>query len=406
MDDVIRKRLGIIISVAYYGLILVAFYLVFKTFFGVLLPFIAAFLIAAALHRPVKFVTGKTPLNRTLVSTVFVLLILGVFGVAVFFLGNYVVAKLKSFYEFILLKTQDFTGFVEQVRNWSVSAVSFLPEKLRTSVVSAMTEFFDKLAGSGLREMTSSLSFDWGSLVPKGVGMIRNTVGQIPSIVIGFVISIVACVFLTIDYDRIMDFIHRQFSPQNRKKLSDAKTLAKSTLGKMGKAYGLIILITTVEVSVGLYIMKFCKIYTSDYILLISFIIALIDIIPVLGTGTVLIPWAVYSFFTGSIPLGIGLIVMYVVILVIRQIIEPKLVAGQVGMPPIITIAAMYVGTKTLGVLGFFIMPFCVILIKKFNDEGIIHIFKTKRESASVATAAETAVPDAAVRQEESPAAE
>ena len=121
-------------------------------------------------------------------------------------------------------------------------------------------------------------------------------------------------------------------------------------------------------------------------LLLLAIGIALIDIIPVLGTGTVLLPWAAISFISGNIRLGIGLLVMYIIILVIRQIIEPKLVAGQVGLPPIITIIAMYIGSKTIGILGFFILPFCVILLKVFNDEGIIHIFKNgkEREAAEI----------------------
>ncbi len=83
--------------------------------------------------------------------------------------------------------------------------------------------------------------------------------------------------------------------------------------------------------------------------------------------------------------MGIGLLVLYVVITVIRQIIEPKLVAGQAGLSPIVTIIAMYVGTKTIGILGFFILPFCVILINKFNEAGIIHLFKLPQKEEDAA---------------------
>lgn len=75
--------------------------------------------------------------------------------------------------------------------------------------------------------------------------------------------------------------------------------------------------------------------------------------------------------------MGIGLLVIYAIISVIRQIIEPKLVAGQVGISPIITIIAMYIGIKVFGAIGIFILPFIVIIIKLLNDEGIIHIFNS-----------------------------
>ena len=390
MDGVTQKRWSVIVSVLYYALILGAFYLIFKTFFGVLFPFIAAFLIAALLHRPVQFITRKTPLNRSVVSTVFVLLILGALGVLIFFAGSYLVDKLKSFYAFVVMKARDISSLAEQLKGWSVSAISFLPDKLRLSLTESITDFFDRIVEEGVQSVSSSaFSIDWSAILPKGVGMLRSTVGQIPSVLIGVVISIVACVFITIDFDKITAFVLRQFSDRNREKITNAKNLAKTTLSQMARAYGLIILITTTELTIGLYILKFCKIFNSDFIVPISLLIAIIDIIPVLGTGTVLIPWAVYSFISGEIPMGIGLIILYAVILVIRQIIEPKLVAGQVGLSPIITIMAMYVGTKTLGVLGFFILPFCVILIKKFNDVGLIHLFKKEPVPAVAVPAAQ-----------------
>ena len=392
MDGVTQKRWRVIVTTAYYALILGAFYLIFKTFFGVLFPFIVAFLIAALLHRPVQYITRKTPLNRSMVSTVFVLLILGAIGALLFFAGSSLVEKIKDFYAFIVMKARDITSLTEQLKGWAISAISFLPDKLRLSLTDSISTFFDGIVEKDVQSLTSSaFSLNWSSILPKGVGMLKNTVGQIPSVLIGALIAIVSCVFITIDYDKIIAFVMRQFSEDRREKILNAKNLAVKTLGQMAKAYGLIILITTTELTIGFYIMKFCKIFSSDYIVLIALIIAIIDIIPVLGTGTVLIPWSVYSFITGDIPMGVALIILYVVILVIRQVLEPKLVAGQVGLSPFVTIMAMYVGTKTLGVLGFFILPFCVILIKKFNDEGIIHLFKSaSAEPAPVPAAQET----------------
>ena len=377
MKDLIEKRRGIIINVIYYALLLAAFYLLFKYLFGLLFPFIAAFLVAALLHRPVKYITGKTPLNRSVTSTVFVLLILGAVGILLFLAGNGIVGKVREFYQFITLKMKDMPAFFEEIKAWSVSTLGFLPEKLRLKATESVTLFFDDLIANGFKNFSiSGLGIDWSSILAKGGGVLKNTVAQIPSVLIAMVISVVACVFITIDYDHIKAFVLRQFSDRNRKKLVDARDLAVKTLGGMLKAYTLIILITTTELCIGFYILKLLKIFLSDYIVIISFIIAIVDIIPVLGTGTVLIPWSIYSFISGDFGMGVGLLVMYVVILIIRQVIEPKLVAGQAGLSPIVTIIAMYVGTKTLGVLGFFILPFCVILINKFNEAGIIHLFK------------------------------
>ena len=91
-----------------------------------------------------------------------------------------------------------------------------------------------------------------------------------------------------------------------------------------------------------------------------------------------MIPWALWSLFTGDVGLGIGLLVVYAIISVIRQVIEPKLVASQLGLPPFVTIMAMYIGSQLFGFIGLFLLPITIMLLKVLNDEGVIHIFKKK----------------------------
>ncbi|MCH5197644.1 MAG: sporulation integral membrane protein YtvI [Oscillospiraceae bacterium] len=392
----VEKRRALLINVVYYAFIIAVFYLILKVFFGIIAPFVFAFLVAAVLQRPVTFLNKKLHIGRGPLSALSVLLLLGIAGLLIFLLGSRIFARVKGFYEFASLRLQNLPQFLEDVKNWAVSAVGFLPDSLRNSATDSMTLFFDDLIENGFDNFSlSSLGIDWSSLLSVGAGTIKDTVVQIPSVIIAFIISIVASVFMTIEYGKIKSFVLAQVSEKTRQKVHEGSALAVSTLKKMLKAYSLIVLITTTELSIGLYILKFAKIYTSDYIIFIAIIIAIIDIIPVLGTGTVLIPWAVYSFITGSVSMGVGLVIIYAVILVIRQIIEPKLVAGQVGLSPIVTIISMYIGTKLLGVLGFFILPFIVILIKRFNDEGIIHLFKSSvpAEGVSAAPAKEPSEP-------------
>ena len=386
--ELVEKRRAFLINILYFAAIVALFYFVMKTCFGLMLPFIAAFVVAAILQKPVHFLSTKIHVGRGPITAVFVLLILGLIGLLLFLLGNRLFNRAKGFYEYIMAQLQNLPEFLGNIKVWLVNAISFLPGSMRESVTETITVFFDDLIENGFSGFSfSGIGIDWSSLVSAGAGTIKDTVVKIPSVLIGIVVSIVASVFMTIEYNEIKAFIIRQFPKHNREKIRTAKRVAITTLKKMFKAYGLIILITTTELCIGFYAMKLLKIFDSDYIVFLAFIIAVIDIIPVLGTGTVLIPWAVYSLITGSIPLGIGLLVIYAVILVIRQIIEPKLVAGQVGLSPIVTIIAMYVGTKLLSVIGFFVLPFTVILIKKFNDEGIIHLFKSADEP-------DTAVPD------------
>ena len=373
----VQKRLFTLINAAYYALIIGVFYLIFKTFFGMLVPFIVAFIFAALFQKPVNYITRKTPIKRSVAGTFCVLLLVGLLALLFSFLGMGVADRIKSFYDYLMARMQNIPELMGDIKLWLLEVVGRLPAALGDRISVNITEFFDDIIKNGFDNFSiGSIGLDWSALISKGSGMLKNTVTSIPSVAVGCVVSIIACAFMTADYDRIRRFILTQLSEHNSKRMTDGYRLATGTLKKMLKAYSLIVVITTCELMLGFFLLKLIGVFDSSYIPLIAFVIALIDIIPVLGTGTVLIPWAVYSLISGSIPLGVGLLIIYVVILVIRQIIEPRLVAGQVGLPPIVTIIAMYIGTKTIGVLGFFILPFVVILIKELNDNGIIHLFK------------------------------
>ena len=120
--------------------------------------------------------------------------------------------------------------------------------------------------------------------------------------------------------------------------------------------------------------LKLLNIYESNYIFIIAALTAIIDIVPVLGTGTVLLPWAAYNLLFGNFGMGVGLLVIYAAITVIRQIVEPKLVAGQVGLSPVVTVSALYLGLKVFGVLGMILgVPVCAtakMIIVDYIDNG------------------------------------
>ena len=155
---------------------------------------------------------------------------------------------------------------------------------------------------------------------------------------------------MTADFATVKKIILSLFRSETREKIVRAKRLLVPSLSKMGKAYGLIILITFSELSLGLFFMKLIGIYSGGYILIFALVTALIDIVPILGTGTVLIPWALYCLLSGDVSLAVGIFIMYVCITSIRQVIEPKLVSAQLGLPPFATIIAMYVGSQIFGI--------------------------------------------------------
>ena len=95
-----------------------------------------------------------------------------------------------------------------------------------------------------------------------------------------------------------------------------------------------------------------------------------------IGTGTVLIPWSVLAFAGGNLKIGIGILALYLVITIVRNIVEPKLVGRQMGLSPVVMLPCMLVGLKMFGIVGLFVIPFGVAFIKSLNDAGVIHIFR------------------------------
>ncbi len=116
------------------------------------------------------------------------------------------------------------------------------------------------------------------------------------------------------------------------------------------------------------------------YSVLVALCIAIFDILPVLGTGGIMIPWAVITFVLGDYGMAIKLLMVYVIITVVRNILEPKIVGGQLGLHPIVTLASMFAGVQLLGVVGLFGFPILLSLLRYLNDTGTIHIFRMKEE--------------------------
>ena len=369
-----EKKKKFIINIIYTVILVALFYLFFKFAFGTILPILCAVVAAMILQKPVNFICKKTPLKRGLVSALAVL-----FGFAVVISGLvllliWVGSEFKGFFQYVMIQFEDIPALVHKVEGYIANAIGFLPEKLETTVMEFVSEKLASITAPTVTPDDSSMSIDLSILSTPLMG-IWNTAKQIPTTLVSIVVAIVACCFMTADFASVKRLVLGFFQPDTRTKIVRAKRLLFPSLGKMAKAYGIIITITFCELSLGLFLLKLMGIYDSGYIFVIAILTAIIDIVPVLGTGTVLIPWAVVSLLNANYPMAIGLIIIYACITVIRQIIEPKLVAAQLGIPAFLTIVSMFIGSQIFGVIGIFILPITIVMLKLLNDEGIIHIF-------------------------------
>lgn len=348
-----------IINVVYFLMVALILFVVIK--FGVprFMPFIIGFGVAFILKPVINFVSNKTKLSRKPIAAVIVLLfyavvcgILGLIGARLFMALKDIVMEFPQSYADSIKP-----GIYEIFNNMQGKIL-----KLDPTIIEAMQQLLD------------SLSQSLGAIVSKVSSALMNLISyaasSVPSFFVSTVFAIISSFFFATDYQRITGFILRQFSDRGRELIFDIKEYIVGTIFKFVKAYGMLMSITFIELSIGMLILR------VDNAIVIAAIIALLDVMPVLGTGGVVIPWIVIELIKGNVPFAIGLVIIYVVITVVRNILEPKIVGEQVGLHPLIMLVCMFVGAKLFGVMGIFILPIVVIILKNLNDNGKVHIFK------------------------------
>ncbi len=381
--NVVELRRKRIINFVYFAMVIGLTYLFFKYCFGALFPFIFAFFIATIVQKPTNRIVNKIKIKKSFVSVFFVLLIYLAIAGLISLVGIKIADSLKSLFSFISAKLADFPSLVDDVKNWLIGVAAILPDKIEANATASLTEWFDSFRDQSAGEIASrimestsggeGISFDTLSTPLTGIW---NTVKGIPTFIVAVVVTVLSSCFIAADYDWLSNFVKKQLPEKHRHKLSIGKRVVFTSLGKLVGSYALIICITGTEVFVGLNILSLLGIYTGGNILTIAVIIAIFDILPVLGTGTFMIPWALYSLITGKVSLAIGLFIVYVIIYIVRQIIEPKIIGGTVGLPSFLALMGMYIGSKLFGFIGIFLLPILMIIVKLLNDEGVIHLWK------------------------------
>lgn len=381
--DKIELRKKRIINIVYVAIVLGLSYLFLKYCFSMFAPFLVSFFIAVIVQRPTNFFVRKLKFKKGITAIVLTLLLYLIAATLISLIGVKCVDGIKGIYTFIQEKLSDIPTLIENVKAWVLNVLAILPDGLEKRASGSVIPFFDALKEKSAAEIASFI-MDKASNGEKlslssfatPLNGIWSTAKQIPSVFVAVMITIVSSCFMAIDYDRLAKFIKSQLSTENEEKLSATKRIVLSSLAKLIKSYVLIICITGIEIFIGLNFLTLIGLYNDGNIIALSLIIAVLDILPVIGTGTFMVPWALYSFITGKVALGIGLFVVYAIIYVVRQIIEPKIVGGTVDLPAFVTLMGMYIGSQLFGFIGIFLLPILIIIIKLLNDEGVIHIWK------------------------------
>ena len=348
-----------IINILYIITLFAVVYFIFKYAIHWVMPFIIGFLIAFLLKPTTEFITKVTHIKRKGVSIFviggFYFIIVTILWFLSAFLWNEISALIKVMPSLYFNKIEPL--FFE-VNNWIVEKVGTLSPEFADTL--------SKVIVSGLQYLASVVK----NLSIYLVSAITSIISNIPLYLISVIFTIVCSVFISADYKNITSFIKRQLPAKFNSGFTGARKFLSGTLLKMIKAYAIILSITFFELLIGMSILN------VRYALPIAAIIAVLDILPLIGTGGIIIPWAIVELILKNYRMGVGLFMIYIVITVVRNTVEPRIVGHQIGLNPVITITAMYAGLRLFGFVGFICAPIVAILIKYLNDTEKIHIYK------------------------------
>jgi len=210
-------------------------------------------------------------------------------------------------------------------------------------------------------------------LASTGASILRDLLLKIPNFLSVFpysftitILIFIATFLITKDWDQLKKIISNIIPLPMKKMIKDVmNSLEKSLLGYI-KAQLILMFVTAIIITIGLLILKI------DHAISIAFIIALIDIIPLIGIGIVFIPWIIYLFFMKSYSLTISISILYIVIIIVRQIIEPKILATNIGLSPLTALIILFIGIQLWGVSGIIIAPFVLVFVSAIYQAGII----------------------------------
>ena len=326
------------------------------------MPFVIGWIIAMIANPLVRMLERRLKVARKHTSMVIIIGVLAVIIVVIYFLGVKIGDETRSFLEQAPEMYSEFREEFQDAGKNLESIISELPQNIQESLEEAQKDIGD-ITGQAVGKISQFT-------VDKAGTFARN----IPGILISIIFSILSAYFFIADRDRILEF-GRNHTPQIiQEKWRMMAESFKMVFGGYFKAQFKIMAVIGVILFIGMLILK------VRFAILVAILVAFLDMLPFLGTGTVLIPWAVFKLLSGDIRYAVGLVILYLVTQLVRRIIEPKLVGDSIGMNPLATLIFMYIGYRVGGVLGMILaVPIGAIVLNFYKAgafDGVINGFK------------------------------
>lgn len=346
IKKIIMKILTLLLSVVLIclGFKLAVFYM----------PFLIAFVLYLLIEPVIKFCMNKFHLKRKTSSLLILVLVLGI-----------IIGLLAWGIVTVISESSNLLKNLNEYVNIIQSFISEKSAKFDFSKIQISNEV-NSIINSSSQDLVSHIS----EYIKSFLTGVLNKLTSIPTVGFYIVITIMALYFISTDKIYMIDQLEHHLPRTWVKKIAIHVHGIAKCLGGYLKAQAILILVSFVISLIGLYIYSFVG-FDIKYPLLAALGIGFIDALPILGSGTVMVPWAIIVACKGNINLGIAILILWLIMTVVRQIIEPKIVSGQLGVHPIFTLVAMYTGFKFCGVLGLFVGPIILMVLKNIFENRI-----------------------------------
>lgn len=310
----------------------------------IILPFLFAYIVAVVLNPVIRFLERRTHLPRTAGT----LLTLAIFLVI---LGGILYLIISNMIRELLDLSQALGSLSQDLSSWRLNLLLEQFQSLLTRL-HLPPDFIQGTGGDFLNVLKN--------FVTAFSRQLFYLVTALPQYFILLVVTVIASFFFARDYEMIktsfFKWIPDKWQAGTRRV---GMGLQKALFGYL-KAELLLISITGLESAIGLTLLG------VRYAHLMALLVAIVDLLPVVGPGSIYIPWALWMFFTGNMRFGIGLLILYGIIIIVRQILEPKVLGESIGLHPLTTLMALYFGISLLGFWGLILGPAAVIAYKAF----------------------------------------
>ncbi|MCL2387003.1 MAG: sporulation integral membrane protein YtvI [Defluviitaleaceae bacterium] len=330
-------------------IVAVVFYLFFTVFFRWLSPFFFGLIIALILGPLVRFLVNKLNFRRWIASLLCLLLFIALFSSLGAWLVNTLVRQISSFMESAPVHAEEISERLHDANVWIQRYTEFLPEGW---YIPSIEEMAPALLGiflsDGMRE----------------TGL--RTLGSVPDFLINIVLALVSAYFFMSDGKKIYEFCKSSTPKWILRQMRQTRKGLERAMSGYFKAQGILMVMNGVIGVVGLLFLG------NQYALLLGLLFAILDFLPILGPAIVLIPWALISIAMGNMHQAIGLLVIYAIMTIARQVLQPKILGDQMGAHPLASLMSIFIGFRIFGILGFIIGPALLMIfiaIRETNSE-------------------------------------